>query len=287
MRDDLLYPTSRWGVVGLGRAGQARLRAIDARPHLELAGTVGRRPGRGTTTLDALLADETVDGVVICSENAHHAPAAARALAAGKHVIVEFPLAPNATEGRALFELARRHDRVLHTEFIGLLTARHAAVRDTLASTRLGALRSRFTGGSYRWVADEIRAGRIGSLVVGRLHALHALAGPLAIDDVTFERTADGYHLRVDMTGRQGVRIELDERRAPGLKRSSRLAASDADGALLAIPDRPEPGDLFGRDFDVALARIRGDAHAAYVSDDAILFVLGLADRIDGAIRRS
>lgn len=273
-------PITRWGVVGLGRAGQARLRVIDARPQLELAGTVGRRPGRGTTTFDALCADPTVDGLVICSENAHHGPAARRALDAGKHVIVEFPLAADAAEARDLFARARRADRVLHTELIGLLTARHRAARALCRAEAVAELRITFTGGSYRWVADEIAAGRIGQLAIGRLHALHDLLGPLTVREVRCERGDGAYRLEAHLTGRGGARIVLEEHRAPGLSRGSRMTGVLADGRAFAPPSIAEPGDLFGQDFDRALGRIAGEPGAAYTADATVVEMLALAERI-------
>lgn len=271
---------SRWGIVGLGRAGSARLRNIEARPHLALAGTVGRRPGRGTTTLDALCADPTVDGVVICSENAHHAAAARQVLDAGKHAIVEFPLAGSAAEARDLFARARRADRVLHTEFIGLLTARHRAARIACRDAPVADLRMDFAAGSYRWVADEIAAGRLGQLAIGRLHAFHDLLGPLTLEDVRCTRAADAYHLTVHLLGAGGARIVLDERRSPGQKRGGRMSGTWADGRPFAPAALPEPGDLFGQDFDRALARIAGEPGAAYVSDETVVAVLALAEEI-------
>lgn len=277
-----MSPT-RWGIVGLGRAGQARTRVIAARPHTTLAGTAGRRPGRGTTTFDALLADPTVDGVIVCTENAHHAPAAGRALDAGKHTIVEFPLAATAAEARDLFARARTVGRVLHTELIGLLTARHRAARAHCRRARVEQLTIRFTARTYRWVADEVAAGRVGQLAVARLHALRDLFGPLTLDDVRCDFADGGYHLVVDLTGAGGARLTLDERRAPELKRGSTTTGRMADGRPFEPEPLDEPGDLFGQDFDRALARIAGEVDAAYVADETVLEVLTLAEQISAA----
>lgn len=271
---------ARWGVVGLGRAGQARIRAIAARPHLQLAGTVGRRPGRGDTTLDALCADPTVDGVIVCSENAHHGEAARRILHAGKHAIVEFPLAATAAEAADLFTLARRVGRVLHTEVFGLITARHAALREAWRDRPPAIVESRFTGRSYRWVADEARAGRIGQLAVGRLHALTDLLGPLTLDDVRCDRDERGYHLVARLTAADGARVVLDEQRGPELARRGHLTARLPGGEVVEPPTVDRRGDLFGRDLDIALRRCAGEADAAYVSNQAIVDVLALAEQI-------
>lgn len=276
-----------WVVVGLGRAGQARLRAIASRSTARLMGTIGRRPGRGDTTLAAALADPAVDGVIICSENAHHAPTARAALAADKHVVVEFPLAGSASEARALFEQARSQQRVLHTEFLGLLTARHAALRAAVATNPLARYTVRFTGRSYRWVEDEWRAGRVGALAVGRLHQLWDLFGPLTLEQVAFEAGADGYRLQVELACAVGTRVRLDDTRGVGLERGSTLGGVYPDGTPLVIPAPAEPGDLFGRDLDAATRRVRtSNAEGAYVADRVVVEVMALADAISDRARR-
>jgi len=55
-----------------------------------------------------LLKMEEIDAVSICTPNAYHAPLTIDALKAGKHVIVEKPMAMTAAEGRAMVETARR-----------------------------------------------------------------------------------------------------------------------------------------------------------------------------------
>lgn len=94
-----------WGIVGTGTiahrfaadlayAPGAFLAAIQSRS-LERAQAFGKtyRAGRAYDSLDALLADDAVDAVYIATPNAQHAPQALRAIAAGKPVLVEKPLA--------------------------------------------------------------------------------------------------------------------------------------------------------------------------------------------------
>jgi UDP-N-acetyl-2-amino-2-deoxyglucuronate dehydrogenase len=60
------------------------------------------------TEMSAALADRRVDAVVLALPHHLHAPAASEALAAGKHVLVEKPLAIDVAEGERLVELAER-----------------------------------------------------------------------------------------------------------------------------------------------------------------------------------
>jgi predicted dehydrogenase len=62
---------------------------------------------------DEVMADPEVDALVVASPARTHAPLVADALAAGKHVLVEKPLALSTAEAVALAEVADRSGRVL------------------------------------------------------------------------------------------------------------------------------------------------------------------------------
>lgn len=64
-------------------------------------------------TVDGLLADPAITGVVIAAPAAQHAELAARALNAGKHVFVEKPLALTVADAEKLEALAAEKQRVL------------------------------------------------------------------------------------------------------------------------------------------------------------------------------
>src|SRR4051812_28781524 len=93
------------GVIGYGYAGRVFHSAlVDRAPGLELRSVLARDPARreqavrerGTTayaTLGEFLADPAIDLVVIATPHNTHADLAVAALAAGKHVVVDKPLA--------------------------------------------------------------------------------------------------------------------------------------------------------------------------------------------------
>jgi predicted dehydrogenase len=64
-----------------------------------------------------LLADPTIDAVSVCLPNVLHAPVAIAALQAGKHVLVEKPLARSTAEGEAMIAAAEAANRVLMIAF--------------------------------------------------------------------------------------------------------------------------------------------------------------------------
>jgi predicted dehydrogenase len=65
-----------------------------------------------------LLAMDEIDAVSICTPNYLHAQPTIDALEAGKHVLVEKPLAMDAAEGKAMVEAARRTGKKLQVGFM-------------------------------------------------------------------------------------------------------------------------------------------------------------------------
>jgi predicted dehydrogenase len=99
----------RLGVVGLGARGTALARAFDRLAAAEVRYTCA--PER----FDRLLADETVDAVVVATPAPMRGEHARRALEAGKHVLVEPPLALEAQEADDLVRRAESSGRTLVT----------------------------------------------------------------------------------------------------------------------------------------------------------------------------
>src|SRR5436305_290831 len=77
----------------------------------------GRRGRSACTSYEALLEDSSVDVVHLTTPNHLHYPQVKQALAAGKHVVCEKPLATTAAESAELLELAERSGLVHCTNF--------------------------------------------------------------------------------------------------------------------------------------------------------------------------
>jgi predicted dehydrogenase len=86
----------------------------------------------------ALLADPSVEAVHICTPAGSHYTLAREALLAGKHVLVEKPLAAALDEGLALADEARTRGLVLMAGHVYLYNATLKALRDLLLAGRLG-----------------------------------------------------------------------------------------------------------------------------------------------------
>lgn len=118
--------TLRIGLVGVGAAAQVShipvLKRIEDVELVALCDRDGEKAARvaakfqvpsSTSRLDDLLANDDIDAIDICTPNFLHAPMAAAALEAGKHVLCERPLARSAEEARVMVKAARKADRIL------------------------------------------------------------------------------------------------------------------------------------------------------------------------------
>ena len=111
------------GLIGFGMAGQVfHAPLIHANPNLRLTHIVQRRgnssqqrypTARVLSDVDALLADESVDLVVVATPNVSHFDLASRALQAGKHVVVDKPFTITSKDADHLIVLAKKVNRLL------------------------------------------------------------------------------------------------------------------------------------------------------------------------------
>ena len=143
-------PTINLAVVGYGYWGPNIVRNVMERPELELWGLCEMNPERtakftsrypGARTCDdfgAMLADPRVDAVSIATPPSTHHALAKRALEAGKHVLVEKPLATTVAEAQELVELAERRGLVLMPGHTFLYSPPVNKVRELIVSGELG-----------------------------------------------------------------------------------------------------------------------------------------------------
>ena len=97
-------------VEGLRRAGVCVSGILGSTPEKSHAAAEALGLETGYTSLDDVINDRNVDVVHITSPNRFHFQQASRALAAGKHVLCEKPLAMNADQSRELVRLAAGAD---------------------------------------------------------------------------------------------------------------------------------------------------------------------------------
>ncbi|HEX2698059.1 MAG TPA: Gfo/Idh/MocA family oxidoreductase, partial [Anaerolineales bacterium] len=114
----------RFGIIGCGRIAPRHadsLREIQGAQLIAVADILENRARHFADTYGArpyfdyheLLADPEIDIVNICTPSGLHANMAVEALQAGKHVIVEKPMAMNPADARRMIAAARAADRKL------------------------------------------------------------------------------------------------------------------------------------------------------------------------------
>jgi predicted dehydrogenase len=95
---------------------------------------------RLSDTFDAVLGSDDVDAVAIATPVSTHFALASAALAAGKHVLVEKPLASSASEAVELIRLAKERGLVLMPGHTFLYSPPVVAIHDLIVSGALGEL---------------------------------------------------------------------------------------------------------------------------------------------------
>ncbi len=109
---------------------------------------------RALGSYEALLADPEVDAVYVSLPNSLHVDWSARALAAGKHVLCEKPLARTTAEAERAFDVAERAGRVLAEAFMYRHHPQTQLVADLVADGAIGELRAMRASFSFP-LADE------------------------------------------------------------------------------------------------------------------------------------
>ena len=186
------------GVVGLGEIGQVHLRGYAQAPGLArvravmdldpaLRASCAREAGAGAgayASLGELLEDERVQAVSVCVPHNLHRAVALAAIAAGKHVLLEKPMALDVGECDEILAAALRAGVRVGVSHNQLFHPPHARARELLESRALGRpllLRMRLgIGGKFGgWRADPAASG--GGLLfdagVHRFYLARALFG--------------------------------------------------------------------------------------------------------------
>ena len=143
-------PTLKLALVGLGYWGPNLLRAAWDLEHVEvtllcdrsaeaLALQTRRNPHvRGTQRLEDVLADSSIDAVLVATPVQTHHEIVRRCLLAGKHVLVEKPMTTTTEDGRDLIECARERGLTLMPGHVFLYSPPVVAIKKMLDERALG-----------------------------------------------------------------------------------------------------------------------------------------------------
>jgi predicted dehydrogenase len=94
-----------------------------------------------STSLEAVLADPAVEAVAVATPAGTHLAVVTAALEAGKHVLVEKPLAANLEDGLKLVQLAEKHGLTLMLDHTFCYTPVVTRLRELIADGELGDFR--------------------------------------------------------------------------------------------------------------------------------------------------
>ena len=144
----------RWGILGAARVNERLLPAIVEANNSELVAIASRRPGaaaetlakyapkaQGVKTYDALeglLSDANVQAVYIPLANHEHAEWALKAIAAGKHVLIEKPMAIKVEDIEAIEAAASEHHVKVMEGFMYRFHPQHQSVKEIVQSGVIG-----------------------------------------------------------------------------------------------------------------------------------------------------
>jgi len=218
----------RIAVVGLGFMGSTHLKAIKNIPQAELyavvssdekklsgdlSGIQGNIGGPGEKmdfsgvrkyrAIEEALADPDIEAVDICLPTGQHAPVTLAALRAGKHVLVEKPMALDGDAADEMLAEARKSRRVLMTGQVLRFINAYRQTADIVKAGGLGAVRSalfrrRCAAPAWsQWLADPARSG--GGVFDLLIHdvdfCLHLLGKPASVSAAGYEDLPRGIDL--------------------------------------------------------------------------------------------
>ncbi|UOA07577.1 Gfo/Idh/MocA family protein [Methylobacter sp. S3L5C] len=165
----------RWGILGAARVNERLLPAIVEASNAKLVAIASRRPGAAAKimaqyapqhqsvktydNLEDLLSDTNVDAVYLPLANHEHAEWVLRAIACGKHVLCEKPMALTVADIEAIKVAAIKHKVTVMEGFMYRFHPQYARVQELIHSGLIGEVR--FVRASYSFMMKPARLYRL------------------------------------------------------------------------------------------------------------------------------
>ena len=220
----------KYVVIGAGAIAQRRhLPEIVANPDAKLVALADVRQDRAEkiakhfgcdtyTDHKAMLEKADCDAVVVATPNALHCPQSLDAFAAGRHVLVEKPMAGTRDEARRMIDAARKAGKYLMIGMNQRLMPAHVAAKEILDTGKLGRVLTFETnfkhGGPDGWSIDGAKSwffqpdmavmGVCGDLGIHKADLMRYLLGE------EFE-SVGGYVVTLDKRTPDGQPLKLDD----------------------------------------------------------------------------
>lgn len=190
------------GLIGLGWWGSVLANAVTNGDMGKLVSCFARSEGprnefasthgcRAAGSLDEMLSDPEVEGVLIATSHLSHRELVEQAAAAGKHVFVEKPLTTTVAEGRACIDAAADAGVTLQVGHQRRRTAANRRIKEMLEAGEIGDVETvvahqsvpnghKLPDEAWRWNPDQSPLGGMTSLGVHKIDTMHYLVGPIA-----------------------------------------------------------------------------------------------------------
>ena len=188
-------PTTRVAVLGAGFMGGTHARAFAKVPGVQVAAIYAHSPRRAqpladelgstfTDDLDAILSDDTIDAIDISLPTPQHRPVFEQAIAAGKHVLLEKPLALTLADAQAIVAAAEASDRVTMIAHVLRFWPEYVKLQEIVASGELGrpisgfaSRRQAYPAWSALFAQSELTGGAIVDQMIHDVDALNWILG--------------------------------------------------------------------------------------------------------------
>jgi xylose dehydrogenase (NAD/NADP) len=166
----------KWGILGAARVNERLLPAIIEAPNSQLVAIASRRAGAAKATLekyapcyvntvqcyddmDALIQDKNVEAIYCPMANEEHAEWALKAINAGKHVLIEKPMATILGDIDAIETAAKKANVKVMEGFMYRFHPQHKRVQEIVESGLIGDVLS--ARASYSFLMKQARMYRI------------------------------------------------------------------------------------------------------------------------------
>ena len=153
MDSNLAGKTTKVGVVGCGYWGPNLIRNFNSLPNCDLKAVCDVSSERldhmkslypnveGFTDFDQFLRDADLDAVVVATPVKYHHPLAKAALLAGKHTLIEKPMASSSAECEELIEIANKNGLALMVGHTFLYSSPIQKIVEIVQSGEMGEIR--------------------------------------------------------------------------------------------------------------------------------------------------
>jgi predicted dehydrogenase len=165
----------KWGILGAARVNERLLPAIIEAPNSQLVAIASRRAGASKATLDkyapchqnvtcyddlqSLIDDPNVDAIYCPMANEEHADWALKSINAGKHILIEKPMATKFKDIEAIEEAAIKANVKVMEGFMYRFHPQHARFKEIVESGLIGDVLS--ARASFSFLMKQARMYRI------------------------------------------------------------------------------------------------------------------------------